>query len=154
MSNDEIQAAIERLNGAEPADRVEAIAELSHFDTPQVRTAFLQALGAIRVGAMGRDYEVAPLIDALASWGDARCVPIIFALLESDLDSGEDHQIETTALEALGKLRSTEALPVLERKLTTKEFARDFFEELTEAIAAIGGDEAEKILLAALADKK
>lgn len=138
---------------AGPDQQREAIEDLFETDTPEVRDAFLEALSRTRPGD-GYGYNISTLISTLGEWTEQRAVKPILDVLGGTLDTGEDHQIEVQAAEALTKLQAIEALPVLSDMLFDKSRGEGIEDDLAEAIAKIGGTTAEPDLLKALSSRR
>lgn len=150
--------AIQRLRDAtDPQRQREAIEDLFDVDTPEARAALLEALARTRPGGgygYSYSYSLATLVSVLGARGERRAVGPMLALLNGPLETGEDHQIEAVAIEALTALGATEALPTLSSMLFDKRRGQGLHDDLAEAMARLGGAAVEPELRQALTSKR
>jgi hypothetical protein len=71
------------------------------------------------------DPLVKPLaVDEIGMSGNPACIPRLLRLAEGDLPPGSSPYLRVKAIEALGRLRATDAVPVLRKILETKQMWR------------------------------
>jgi HEAT repeat protein len=130
-----LEQVLAELRSLDVEQMQSALGIVGEYDDPMIADALLEVLPSLSLDD-GYGYVAALVVGCLGALGDQRAVRPILDLLDQNLDTGDDHQLEEVGCEALVNLGAVAALPFLRAALTKWSHHED---TVAHAITAIGG---------------